>query len=1227
MSDSSVTIPEGYEILRTIDTSGSVGEYVARHKADDVLVRLRIFNFSQTSGATARRHLREYLRCDISFMEELEQPGVIRIFDYSDTKKTFWIATEPAKVDKFSKRFDFLASESLEFRQGLALQFLAALGRIHNSGVVHRNLSGDAIFLSSKMEIYIGDFGFASYITDQPTGTGDTSSVTTLGYQPPEVRNAATFSCDVSCDIFSAGLLVFEILSAIALPKDDPGEIYEVLSACLNEQVARDIINSRTAEVILRAANPSPEKRWPSVEDFTSALEGSVQGRSIQSSISVDPSSTIAIAKPVEPSATVPIQPARDAVQKLSQPIEGVTETAGGITPSDRLHEIWNNRYEILEKIGEGGQAIVYKAYDHLTNEEIAIKTIWSRHREDRSAVNRLKQGAMIARSLTHRHIIRTYSVEQRIEAEGAGRFVFICMELIRSQLELSDVIEARRAAGLKISLRETLHIIRQLLDALAYAHEHTIHRDIKPGNIMLVPRDEQAEIDSSDLTKFDIRLIDFGIAKVLSQKHIDVTGKGFRSAHYGAPELADAKTGVDARADIFSAGVIMYQMLTKTLPRKGSPPANKVNKDVPAALAKVIDRAINADRQKRFRTVSEFTKEIDRAVSKFNWVRKAVKIAAVLLLTACTVAAVEYFLPEPDYLPVQQSVELLQNRSPDKSIATLASEAIVRYSDIEDYASYDGLRQEALGGLKTAEDLGTDTFRRNYSPWKKQEEVWVEVEPAVEKIERIAEDQREYNARKDLAIAGHLMKLNPSSEIVSSATKKAERAEMLLEKRPFSQGALDNCADAYDLGAKVYTNIDILANGSDTPDTAEEINDKFKDVEKLRNSFLPTRDALYAIEQLRNYDFQERSRKCFEKADGYYQSFELRGAEKYFALLNQICGTIVSVQDQVDFSRSDIGLISSRLMELCYDNIETFENYPEWKEKLEQVYKRKDVLAKYMLIRSLISIVPKDAQLSVYELAVSARQLCESGDLDSAGAKLTKATKECKESMRDRIGELSRDCDSLSAFSFVSSENIENCKIGLERLSNSIDEPNWPQVAFIDEYKRCSGIVTSEKDAVRRQLIEDTQKLKKRIVDSGNEARAQDFFWKSRRISEYIAVAHQYDTDDIDRSIEAWQSVDNLARLSAIIGRMRSLDSRLQKMLTRKDLLDRLAKDIDEGIGFCRRFKGISSEEREKYRQFEADLSLLRSKLITPQNNTYLIDQTDEIFNAQRKNIASEFS
>jgi len=834
----------------------------------------------------------------------------------------------------------------------------------------------------------------------------------------------------------------------------------------------------------------------------------------------------------------------------------------------------------------------------------------------------------MIARSLTHRRIIKTYSVEQRTDADSLGKYVFICMELVGSQLDLANVIETRKNAGKKISLDETLHIIRQLLDALMYAHEYTIHRDIKPGNIMLVRRNEQTEDDTSDLTKFDIKLIDFGIAKVLSQKHIDVTGKGFRSAYYGAPELADTRTGVDARADIYSVGVIMYQMLTGNIPRKGSPPANKVNKNVPAALARIIDRAISTDREKRFKIVSEFTKEIERAVSKFHWVRKAAKIAAVLLICGSAAGAVKHLLPEPDYGSVQQSMEILQNRNPNKEIAELADNKPIKYSDIEGYNSYDGLRQTALDNLKVVEMAGTDKFnKKRFSPWRDQEQLWQEIEPAINKIEQIAENQQQYNTREDLAIVNHLMKLQPSSKIVTEVTNKAQKAETLLEERPISLNTLDFCADSYDLAANVYVNIQELAGNSDAPETAEQINTELKNVGQLRETSLFSRKAIEAVEQLKDSGFQERNAKCFDKADHYYNTFELRRATKYYDLLGQICGTMAHVRGQVDFSRSDIGLISSRIMDLCYEDVETFENYPTWKEKLEHVYKKKDIAAKYTLIRNLLVKGPGDVPLTIYDLVSSALRQYQQNNLDSAAAELIDAIEQYKEFMLEKIDKLIADCGALSTFSTVSAEKIGNCKNALEKLSNFLIESPWPQDDFADEFNRYRQQITEEKQALREQLTESARQLKKNIIDSKNKAQQQSFFWESQRINKYVAVAQQYDSDDIEAGIANWKYVEDLSRLSAILNQMRTIDSLLDKMLVRKDQMDRLAAGIDEAIAFCQRFKGISSEEKEKYEQWESDLEQLRSKLTAPQDNVYLIDQSEEAFTANYGDIQSTYS
>jgi serine/threonine protein kinase/formylglycine-generating enzyme required for sulfatase activity len=1223
MPDGVFEIPDAYQIIKTIEVTDSVAEYIALHKADEARVRLRVFDFSQTTPAT-RRQLREYLRCDITFMEAIEKPGIISVFDYSDTKKTFWLATQPADAEKLSNRFSFLGSQSFRFRRDLVSQFLNTLKQIHADDIVHRSLSSDAVFLGSDLKIHIGDFGFASYLTE-PSTARDVTMVPTIGYQPPEVRDAKTFSCDVTSDVFSAGLLTYEILFAASLPKDDINKTYETLKKRLDEQTSLASITSDTSKVILKAVEPSPEKRWASIDIFANELTKSFDGKGAMPKPGFSSESAtieITAAKPSE-DATMPIDVTADFTPQTASTEKPQPQTPTDITPQDASHEMWNNHYEIIGKIGEGGQAVVYKAYDHLTHEEVAIKTIWSHQRHDRAATNRLKQGAMVARSLTHRYIIKTYSVEQRMDP-GSDQFVFICMELIKSQTELADVIEERRTSEKKFALKEALHIVLQLLDALAYAHEHTIHRDIKPGNIMLVPHQSDARNDTSDLTEFNIRLIDFGIAKVLSQKHIDVTGQGFRSAHYGAPELSDARGGVDARADVFSAGVILYQMLTKNLPAKGSPPANKVNKEVPAALAKVIDRSINVDKEKRFKSASEFTKQIDRAVSKFNWVRKAAKIATGFILLVCIALAVKYFIPEPDLLGVQDSIAILQDRLPGEKIADMDGLAAIKYSDIEGYTAYELLRLEALDNLKANQESGNDTIERTSPKWQEQEKAWDKIGPAIAEIETIAADRSQFSAEKDLAVANYLANLAPSDKIIGMVKDKTRHAESLLAgSRPFSMNTLQICADTYGTAAKVYINIKDLAENNDTVQAAERINDKLISVRNQRESLLPARKALEEISQLEQYNFNEQTEIGLGKADDYLRNFELINAEKYFLLLNQICGTLMNVKDQVNFNRGNLALISARLLQLCNENIETFQNYPDWQERLNDVYRRKDIVAKYRLIQNILELNLENTPPKIYDLASAALTNYQQDDLEAAGKNLTDAFGEYKKFIRNRITKLMADCDSLA--DFAAGNGLAEQKTALETLLAATDELTWPKSDFLDAFTRSATEIKTIKDTARSQLTQQMQNAKNSIVDSVNKIGSGEFH-QSQLITGYLNTAKKYDSDKIDTAISNWQHVEDIGRLSAIITNAKSIKSRLTEMINRKGQLDELTDGINEAASLCQRFKDISPQEADKYTRLESELEQLKPKLISKATGTVLIDCDSNIYNSEYEKINSNY-
>ena len=1187
-------VPDDYEIIKTLDVSGTVREYIASYKPENTLVLLRMYSFADTTDTSLHSHQRSYLRKDVGFMEELKHSNIVRLFDFSETKRQFWIATQPAKITSLSESFPKIASLSLETKISLIVKLLAAVEYMHNCGVVHRNLSSNAVFLDSESELYVGDFGLACYLTDVQTSTHDTptrASTSGATYQAPEIKDAKTTFLDVHCDVYSAGLLAIEILCGSSVSKEVNEDFYETLKQKLEKQGVIESTKLTAYNVLLKAIKHDPVKRWSNIKDFSSHLRRALQDKLSSEEI---------------PQISDNLSDGFQTEIINTQELEESPETRTSVSPLNAENKMWNNRYEILKKIGGGGQAVVYKALDHLTNEEIAVKTLLSRDKGNKTAVKRLKQEAMISRSLTHKYIVRIYSVEQHTDIAEGNETVFICMELIGSGIELKDVIDRRCAAGRGFELNEVLHITRQLLEALKYAHSYTIHRDIKPGNIMLVPHEGQESDDTLDLTRFDIRLMDFGIAKVLTQKRIEVTGKGFWSAHYGAPELADVKSTVDARADLYSVGVIIYQMLTGHIPRKGSPSANKVNKNVSITLATVVDKAISADREKRFKSAAVLAREIEKAISKFNWIWKTAKVAAILLMVALIGIGVRYKWPETEYLSIRESITTLAEREPSNILASLANNNIIKYTNLNGFESYDELRKNAIEKLEDQRDeWKQEEFPRKTPCWANQEKVWLEMEPKVDNLKQIQRNQQQYNQLKDLAVFTHLLELDPSSEVLSKIPVKIKTAETLLKERPLSKETLNICNDIYNSAATVCTNIEEIAGKLQDGQAAERINKKLNNVRQLRARFLSAQDALNKISQLKKTDFQEWSNKCLTKANSYYSDFELENAEKYFFLLSRIGGTVSIVKDHRDFSSSDIGLYASRLMQLCYVEIETLEQYPKLIEKLDMVFEKKDFRENFKVLFEIIKAGPKDGMpKNIYDSLINARE--ERDNVQVAKKRLNKAASKYKKFLSQKVNDL----EALS----VTHKDIESYKNQLQELSSDITDSEWPEVKHVQKYEEYS-------DDVKDSLMKESSDLRKRIDDKVNSAQVE-YSWESETSPQYMNIARRYTSDDIAKSINDWKQVDNVQRISSIIIQMRGVDA----LLTRKQQLDHLAGKIDDGIDFCEKFKGTSPEEKEQRQQWLSDLKNQKQELTAKYDDNELIDSEQKIFDSKLEDIDTKY-
>ena len=266
------------------------------------------------------------------------------------------------------------------------------------------------------------------------------------------------------------------------------------------------------------------------------------------------------------------------------------------------IGKMLDNRYEILERIGTGGMANVYKAKCHRLNRMVAVKILKSDLAENADFRRRFRDESRAVAQLSHANIVSVYDVSR------SGDVEYIVMELIEG-ITLKQYMERRG----QMDWREALHFIIQIMRGLSHAHSRgIIHRDIKPQNIMV-------------LRDGSVKVADFGIACLASTGQT-LTQEALGSVHYISPEQARGDR-TDARSDIYSAGVVLYEMLTGKLPFDGDSAVSvaiqhlsavpltprAVNPDVPEALDLICMKAMNPNPDKRYATANEMIDDLEK--------------------------------------------------------------------------------------------------------------------------------------------------------------------------------------------------------------------------------------------------------------------------------------------------------------------------------------------------------------------------------------------------------------------------------------------------------------------------------------------------------------------------------------------------------------------------------------------------------------------------------------
>lgn len=265
-----------------------------------------------------------------------------------------------------------------------------------------------------------------------------------------------------------------------------------------------------------------------------------------------------------------------------------------------------NDRYEIIRTIGEGGMANVFLAYDTILQRDVAVKILRGDLAADEKFVRRFQREAISASSLSHPNIVEMYDV-----GEDEGQY-FIVMEYVNGKT-LKSLIKKRGA----LTLPEVIDIMLQLTSAISCAHEsYIIHRDIKPQNVMI-------------LEDGRVKITDFGIALALNSTELTQTNSVMGSVHYLPPEQANG-TGSTVKSDIYSLGILMYELLTGKIPFKGEtaveiaikqmkeqiPSVRDINPNIPQSVENIIIKACAKNPKNRYDNAGEMLHDLETCMS-----------------------------------------------------------------------------------------------------------------------------------------------------------------------------------------------------------------------------------------------------------------------------------------------------------------------------------------------------------------------------------------------------------------------------------------------------------------------------------------------------------------------------------------------------------------------------------------------------------------------------------
>ncbi|MFP5287999.1 MAG: serine/threonine-protein kinase, partial [Thermoanaerobaculia bacterium] len=567
-----------YDVIELLDRGEEGTVYKARDRRDGSLVALELLPVPPDAASGDR------LRREAETAAALGHPHICPTLEVGEVLGRGLFVARRLDGETLRSRLErcpLVPEQAL----GLASQIAAAVGRAHEQGIVHRDLRPFNILVTPEGQARVAGFGL-SWARTNGAAPGRV-------YRSPEqLRGTSADAVDARSDIWSLGVLLYEMTTG-RLPFQDVESILE------REPERMDAIHPglppELDEVVARALAKEPADRPARMDDLLVSLRGLLAGGGL-----------------METDATLVQVPGLRSARPAPETGPGGTGSEGaGDTPAEPPHlaDLPGStiaQYRILEPLGGGAMGTVYRAEDTRLRRQVALKFLPGELTRDPVAKARFLQEAQAASALDHPNICTVHEV-----GETGDGHLYLAMAAYDG-----ETVKERIARG-PLSVDEALDIACQAAQGLAKAHrEGIVHRDVKPANLM-VTRDGM------------VKILDFGVAKLRGAAGINVVGSFLGTPAYMSPEQARGEE-VDPRSDVFSLGVVLYEMLAGARPfRSGEgvtsalrslledkpAPLHGAGADagpgIPAELERVVLRMLAKPPAERFPTAAEVAAEL----------------------------------------------------------------------------------------------------------------------------------------------------------------------------------------------------------------------------------------------------------------------------------------------------------------------------------------------------------------------------------------------------------------------------------------------------------------------------------------------------------------------------------------------------------------------------------------------------------------------------------------